>query len=163
MNSLMGIYKRHLLVSEFFISVVLALGIVVLLHQVVGQDVIAGALKSSRSGVYTALASAFGSLLGFVLTSASIVVTVSQLPQFQSIRQSRQYVGAYTVYAQAMLWLAIATVWAIAGLVTDTQDPGRLWYTYVMLWLVILSALRIYRCVWLLQVFVRFAATVQQR
>ena len=117
-----------------------------------------GALKGSRQALYTALASTGGSLLGFILTSVSVVMIFGQMPRFNLLRDKGRYNEAFGVYFQAIQWLAIATIWSILALLIDTDTAPKPVVTYVMLGLFILSSFRVYRCVWLLKVLVALAA-----
>jgi hypothetical protein len=157
----MSFYRKHFIAIELAISILAAAVLVLVIEQLLARNMPIGTLTGNRQALYTALASAGGSLLGFILTSVSIVVVFGQLRIFDLIRSAGQYEELFRVYFHGIGALAAATLWALAGLVVDTDRSPQPLFTYLMIWLVLLSALRVWRCVWLLQYIVRIAGAAR--
>src|SRR5688500_3574838 len=70
---LLGWWRRQFLWVELGVAVVLTAALVVWSEKYGGKQFIETLLKTQRGTVYGVLASVFGSLLGFVITTVSIV------------------------------------------------------------------------------------------
>jgi hypothetical protein len=151
-------YKRHFLFAEFAASVAMAATAVCAIELLGGRQPLMDTLRGVRASVYSTIASLAGSLLGFVLAAVSIIMIFGQMPRMKLVKDSGQYVTIFNVYFQSILWLAVATMWAVVGLLLDTDAVPRRWITYAMLWLVILVIVRMYRCVWVLQEVTKIGA-----
>ena len=115
-----------------------------------GAIIILDALKGNRSAIYSALASISGSLLGFVITAASIVIMAAGSDRLNVVRNSPHYGTLWRVFLQTMWSLACATVAALIALVID-RDSSPSWFAfYLCVAGAIFSALRMYRCLWVM-------------
>jgi hypothetical protein len=77
---------------------------------------IAQILDSQRGTVYGTLASIFGSLLGFVITTVSIVIAFATHERLAIVRASEHYPTLWKVFMSSIRVLGIATVVAFLGL-----------------------------------------------
>src|SRR5438046_2622337 len=118
-------YERNFLMIECLVSVAITVLLVIGINRIYGEAAVMGALKGSRQALYTALASTGGSLLGFILTSVSVVMIFGQMPRFNLLRDKGRYNEAFGVYFQAIQWLAIATIWSILALLIDTDTAPK--------------------------------------
>jgi hypothetical protein len=115
-----------------------------------GTATIINALNGNRGAIYSSLASIFGSLLGFVITAASIVITTAGSDRMALVRNSVHYKTLWRVFIQAMAVLAYATVASLVALITD-RDASPNWISfYLCLAGAIFAALRMYRCLWVM-------------
>ena len=148
-------YKAHFLCAEFALSVILTL---FLAEAGVWLPALGKALTDltgKDTTVYSTLASLAGTLLGFVITSISILIAIGRSPQLKLIRDSGQMATVWAVYSQAIGWLAMATVWSLAGMVLSRAGHAGSVIAVGECGLVILCAFRVYRCVWVLSSVVR--------
>jgi hypothetical protein len=113
--------------------------------------VLDGLLQQNRPAIYQALASILGALLGFVITAISIVLAFAGMDRLELLRGSPHYGTLWSVFTQTTWILALATVCALAALILDRDAaPNRL-ALYLCLLTALLSAVRIARCVWVLE------------
>ncbi|MFA5861779.1 MAG: hypothetical protein WDA16_08795 [Candidatus Thermoplasmatota archaeon] len=110
------------------------------------------ALDGNRAAVYGAVASIAGSLLGFVITSISIVIGFSQSDRLAVVRESSHYPTLWRILTSTTTILAASTLLALSALVVD-RDPGGTFkiLTYVLLAALVVAALRIWRTIWVLK------------
>lgn len=125
-----------------------------------GAAVVDSVLKSNRSAVYGALASVFGTLLGFVVTAVAILLSFVATDTFALLRQSSHYQTLWRTYTSAIRILAFSTVAAIVALVADTEDSPARWALYGAVLCILLALVRIARCLWILE---KVIAIVTQR
>jgi hypothetical protein len=137
---------------EFGLAVLATALIVFLIECKWGREDFRDALDQNRQALYSTSASLAGSLLGFAIAAVSIILAVGQMPRFRLLRESAQRDTVFRVYFQAILWLAVTTVWALAALVADTDATPRPVFAYGLIGLALISALRLSRCVWVLRV-----------
>lgn len=153
-DSIRARYGQNFLRNEFLISVALVGGVFLcaLFVKKDINDMLAIFLKDARPGFYTALASIGGSLLGFAITGISILFALSGIPKLAALQKSPYYADIFRIYVNAIKYLAIATVLALVGIFVDTnKDNPCLWIFYLNLWALVISAMRLWRCVWVLR------------
>jgi hypothetical protein len=130
---------------------VFAAGFVVWTERFGGLATVDRVLQDNRAAVYGALASIFGSLLGFVIATISIVVAFDALPRLRIVRESATYDTLWKVFTSAIRWLGGATVGALLALVLDRGGGlGRL-ALYIAVGTGAIAVLRVWRCVWVLE------------
>lgn len=154
---MMTFYKEHFLRAELVLSVVLTL---LLAESGMWLPELGKALTDltgKDTTVYSTLAGLAGTLLGFVITSISILIAIGRIPQLALIRDSGHMETVWAVYSQAIGWLAMATIWSLAGMVLSRSGHAGSVIAIGECGLVILCAFRVYRCVWVLSSFVRSA------
>lgn len=143
-------WKTNFLPLEFWFAVLLSIIFVVWAEAFQGKVIIDNMLDNNRNDVYSALAAIFGSLLGFTITSVSIVLGYSTSERLSIVRESKHYSLMWKVFTSAIKALAAATIVSFLGLVIDrNSDPS-----YIILYLNVLTAIlasfRLARCVWVL-------------
>lgn len=106
------------------------------------------AMLGNRAAVYGALASISGSLLGFVITSVSIVLGFHE--RLGVLAASKAYSQLWDIYRSATRWLSTATLFALAALVFDRDTmPFRPVFVACAVSSLV-AAMRIARCIWAL-------------
>lgn len=109
--------------------------------------------------MYGTRASIFGSLLGFTITAASIVLGFSSSPRLRIIRESRHYTTLWKVFGATIRALGLATVLSLVALIFDRDDAPAHTVFYLALFGFFLSCLRIARAVWVLENIISLMAT----
>ncbi len=107
-------------------------------------------LVENRGSLYGTLASIFGSLLGFTITAASIVLGFSSSPRLRIIRESEHYSMLWKVFGATIRALGFATVLSLVGLVFDRDANPSHWVLYLVGFAFLLACMRIARAVWVL-------------
>jgi hypothetical protein len=146
-----GWWRRHFMAFEGAIAVGLLAVLVYWVERRGGGPVIDQLLSSNRAAVYTAIASILGALLGFVMTAISIVLAFSAMERLEVLRQSPHYKTLWSVFTQTTWLLAAATGCALAALVFDRESAPCRIALYLCALTALLSAVRIARCVWVLE------------
>jgi hypothetical protein len=108
-------------------------------------------LKASRQAIYGTAASVLGSLLGFIITAASIVFAVSGSDRLKVIRDSKQYPALWAVFGATIRACGLATIAAFVALVFDRDERPVSWLLILVVFSVLLAILRIARAVWALE------------
>ena len=142
-------YKRHFLLAELIISIIFTIGIMVLVHFLWSHELLKSWIITNRNTIYPLIATIGGTLLGFVITGVSIILAFSESEKLRLLKRSKQYKTIFTIYFSTIKYLAITTIIAIIGLVVN--DDFSVVIFYLLLWSVTISALRIWRWLWVLQ------------
>lgn len=108
-------------------------------------------LTNDRIALYRTLASVFASLFGFTIAATSIVLLNSNSPRLRIVRESKHYNTLWAVFCATIRALAFALVISLIGLVFDRKgEPGH-WVFIVATFAFLLSCLRVYRAIWVLE------------
>lgn len=142
-------YGRSFLVIESLGMVLLAVALYVLSARG-GHVVIATMLRGRRPIIYGACASVLGTLLGFTMTSFSIMIGLVPRPAMKFFRT--KYPAAYrqlwAVFKSALRALLPATVLAIVALIVDHGSHPLI--PFLVLAMVLVAMVRVARCGWVL-------------
>ena len=158
MKTLCAFWGRHFLLLELIVSVLAGALFVWWFVRHGGQNVVDPTLDGNRAAVYGALAGIFGSLLGFVITAASIVLGLSGSERLAIIRESDHYDTLWKVFMSATRALAVATVASLAALVIDRDKRPCRVVLFIEVFFVILAVFRLTRCVWALENVIKLVA-----
>ncbi len=145
-------WRRHFLEAEFAVAVVATIVLVYVVHYSCFAACMDSVVAVSHPFIYGTLASICGSLLGFNLTAASIVLatTNSNSPGLRAVRRSQHYGAIRKVFGATAKALAAATVLALAGLVIDRTGALGITLDWSIVFAFLLSCLCVFRAVWVL-------------
>lgn len=143
-------WGAHFLNAELMLAVLLAAVFVYWSERAGGYSKVNSVLLTNRGAVYGALASVFGSLLGFTITAFSILLGLASSPQLEVVREQPEYPILWRVYKSSVSVFAAATAVALVSLVLDRDTSTNKWTTYLMVFYSTLAAARIYRVMWVL-------------
>lgn len=144
-------WRTNFLHAELGLAIVSGLTFIMWAQICGGGAIIDETLKGNRGAVYGALASIFGSLLGFAITAVSIVLGFSTTERLAVVRESKHYPTLWKVFTAAIRTLGLATVVALLGLILDRESSPMKWVLYLTVFAMILAILRLSRCVWVLE------------
>src|SRR5712692_10055225 len=122
MSRLIRWWNLHFLLYEFVISLLAGSLLLVWVSKFGGSVVVNSILNGNRSVVYGALASIFGTLLGFVITALSIIIGYSANEKFEFLKKSNHYSTLWDVLIKTIRALSLATAAMIIGLVFDRDS-----------------------------------------
>lgn len=151
MKSLRQFWRANFLPVEFAVALLLGLAFVIWSEILGGKGCLSYILTNNRAAIYGALASIFGSLLGFAITAVSIVLGFSQLDILAVVRNSVHYSTLWKIYISAMRVLAFATIVSLVGLVGDKDAAPHFWALYLAAVMALLAIVRVARCIWVLE------------
>lgn len=144
-------WRRHFLVVEGMIAVVLTVAFGVWYWRFGGAASVAALLSGNRSALYGTTASISGSLLGFVITATSIVLGFSASDRLAVIRESDQYPVLWRTFSATIRALAFATIMSLLCLLLDRDTAPFSILVIPLILAVLLSLLRIARTIWVLE------------
>jgi hypothetical protein len=108
-------------------------------------------LDGNRGPVYGAIATIWGSLLGFVITAISVVLGLVNHERLTVVRESKHYAQLWHVFTAASKALAFATLGALAALIIDRDTHVNYYCLAICVWLSVLCIFRLGRCMWVLE------------
>jgi len=162
MNLLPSWWREHFLWAEYGLAVFLS-GLFWFWSACLDSNIsVWPILEGNRGAIYGALASVFGSLLGFAITAVSIVIGFSGHERLAVVRQSRHYKTIWKVFFSSIRTLGFATVIALVGLVIDRDRTPHQSVVYLCTFASLLAVLRIARCAWVLENIVGLISSGQQ-
>ena len=113
-----------------------------------------GSVLDGRNALYGVLASLFGSLLGFSITSFAIMISLAGSPALGLLRDAEHHNTLVSIMASTIRWLGFGTLAALLAFLTDRGDWHGFWLSYVALVSVALaffaSCFRVARTAWVL-------------
>jgi hypothetical protein len=143
--------RRHFLGSELFLGTCATGVFAIWAERWHGFALVDEILEGNRGQVYAALASIFGSLLGFIIATASIVVAFQGLPRLRVVRDSSTYPVLWRVFTSAIRWLGAATIGALIALVFDNGHATSHLAFYFCFFTTLVAMLRVARSVWVIE------------
>lgn len=148
-------WGANFLVAEGVLAALVAVGIGVgvRLGNLAGsrEAIVDSLLFGNRTALYGALASVFGALLGFVITTLTIVLGYSQHPRLMRVRNSPHYKTLWKVFSASIRAMAFATAAPIAAMLFDRDASPMYFIGLVVLWSGMLGIARLARCIWILE------------
>jgi hypothetical protein len=116
-----------------------------------GLAIIEPILHGNRAAVYGTLASILGALLGFAITTISIVIAFSGERRLQMLAKTKHYQSLWRVLTSAVRWFGLATIAALSALLLDRDDRTAPIILYVCVLTLVLSLMRLTRSIWVLE------------
>lgn len=120
-----------------------------------GATAISDLMKDNRSAIYGAVASVAGSLLGFLITSVSVVLGFSSSERLEILRQSRHYDTLSKTFIAGIRALGFATLAALTALVADKERSPHPLFLGLACYAAMLALARLLRCIWIFEIIVR--------
>lgn len=148
-------WKTYFLQVEFGLALLITILFILWTEICGGRTIIEGFLSQNRSDVYSTLAAIFGSLLGFIITSVSIVLGYATSDRLAIVRESKHYSLMWQVFTVAIRVLALATISALIGLMIDRDSHPIYIIFYFNIFIAILAVFRLARCVWVLEEIIK--------
>lgn len=148
-------WRRHFLGAELALAVAVTAAAGLYLRLTGRGGAIDSVLFENRAATYGAIASVFGSLLGFVIATFAIVLGYSQHERLQAVRDSRHYQTLWRVFSHAVWALGLGTIAPIAALLFDRDARPLHWLGLLVFGAALLGLLRLVRCVWVLEHIVK--------
>jgi len=150
--------RRHFLWAELCLALIVTLGFSLSRDHFGGWIPVMNVLKDNRSAIYQTATSIFGSLLGFAIAALSLLISFSGSPSLKLVQESNHYPTLWKTFAAANRALGLATVASFLALIFDRdRSPSRLIF-FAVFYAAMLAALRVARCIWILEQVVRVVA-----
>jgi len=150
-------YTANFLSFELILAVIAVIILITIIAITGNKDHLIQFLNGNRQGLYTVLASIAGALFGFVITAVSIIMVFMQNERLKLVRESRHHETVYRVFFSTIRYLAFATIWSIIALLIDTDSTPKTWVFYIELFALIVVAMRMARCIWVMEKVINLA------
>ena len=147
-------YKENFLCVETLIGVLLTVALYLIFSTYLTSDQFASLLMNVQSKVYPVTSIGAITLLGFIITGISILITFTEIPSLKPLKTSRQYPTLFKIYFSAIKHLGILAFLSILGILLD-QKAIALFIFYLVILFILTSTLRIWRCLWVLEQFIQ--------
>jgi hypothetical protein len=144
-------WRKHFLLVELFLAITLTAMLGFWSARWGGHEVLLNLVKGNRGAIYGALASLFGSLLGFSITAMSIVLGFTTSERLALLRSTSHYKDLWAIFTSAIRVLGITTIGALIGLIFDREVVQRPYIFVACVGLSTLCILRMVRCLWVLE------------
>jgi uncharacterized membrane protein len=144
-------YKKHFLLFEFAIAVLLGLVFLCWALLYGGDAVLRAVMKNRYGAIYGTLTSVFASMLGFMMATVSIIIGFMSSDKLAVVRRSRHYLTLWRIFVQAIWFLFISTLYAFLCLVLNPDGSTCAWMVYPLVPMTVLVALRLARGIWVLE------------
>ena len=158
MRKVRAVWRRNFLGIESAVATTPALALVVYVGWFEGAAQLNELLQDQRGLVYRTLATISGTLLGFSLASASLVLTFVSSDRLALLRRSSHYGSLWKVFFQCIRALGLLTVMSLAAIVIDRDEAPFVWILAPMAGLATFVSLRLLRVIWILEQIVRLVS-----
>lgn len=116
-----------------------------------GTSTVNHVLHGDRATLYGVLASIFGALLGFVITSLSIILAFATSERLAVVRGSKHYPTLWKIFTASIRALGLATVVSVAALIGDRDSSPVPTLLVICVFTTLLAVARLIRSVWVLE------------
>lgn len=159
MTEMRKAWQEHFLIADGGAALVVAAAFLVWAEFYGGRGIMFTLLKNNFGGLYSTMAVIFGSLLGFMITAASIVITSGQSERFKILKMTSSLGSLMSAFTSSIRVLAIATAAAILGIVwgesSGWEMPAIFYVNAALLSLVIA---RLWRAICFFEAVIQIAA-----
>src|SRR5438270_4470232 len=135
--------EKHFLWTELIIGSLIVAALISIIERVAGDVWLTETLRGNRVTLYGVVTQVAASLLGFIVAAIAIIVSFSESSSVRIFRESGQYSALFRVCYSAVRWLGATTVVAFAAILIDSDAAPKKLMTYLTMWLVIISAVRV--------------------
>lgn len=151
MNRIQTFWQGHFLGMEAMMAGLMATIYSVWFFMFDGKCSVDEFMQGNRSIAYTTIAGIAGTLLGFSIAVASLVLNILPSPRMELVRKSKHYPKIGKTLTSTGKMLGFLTVVALICLVADTDRASIPWLTIPLCFFLILSAWRVLRVLWILE------------
>jgi hypothetical protein len=114
-------------------------------------DDLVAALNEHHSDFYGALASVIGSLLGFTITAAAVLLSFASTPELEVVRGNARYADLWQTFLAAIRWLGIGTAFSLVAIMVTPSGVYRDVELVLAAGVVSGCTARFVRCVWVFE------------
>ena len=151
MISARAYWRRRFLGVEAAIAVAPALALLAWFVLGEGRECVDGLMSDVRADVYRTTATISGTLLGFLIAVASLVLNFVSADRLALLRTSERYPAMWETFFQTTRVLGALTVTALVCLVFDKDGASLPWLVVPFVLFLSLSLARLLRVIWILE------------
>ena len=146
-----GFWRRHFLGVESLVAILPCVALAIWLVFFDGMLAANALISDNRVNVYGTTAGIAGTLLGFSITVASLVLNFASSQRLAVVRRSRHYPKLWKTFFQTIRFLGGLTVIALICLIWDKDEAPNTWLIVPFCLFLSLSIVRLIRVVWILE------------
>lgn len=150
-KKLKNYWDVHFLRLELLLSIAIGIGFGIWVLMFSGEQRVDTILSGNRSAVYGTLAAIFGALLGFVITTLSIIIGYLPNERFDFLRKSPHFPTLGKVLISTVKVLSVATIVMVVGLIFDRDSSPQHLILCFSVFIILLALLRLGSCIWVLE------------
>ena len=152
LKSVVQKWSANFLVFELGAAGVVTAGFTAwLLSPLEGMAILESLLEGNRTGLYQTIVQVFGSLFGFSVTMASIMVGLCNMERMTIVRQSARYDDLWRIWWGTMRSSAFVAVVALGCLVADRDQAPRVYLSVGLFFGLCWFGVRMARAIWALR------------
>lgn len=144
-------WRRHFLGVEAALALVPALTLLVWFVLGDGRECVDGLMSGVRADIYRTTATISGTLLGFLIAVASLVLSFVSTERLTLLRTSEHYPAMWETFFQTTRVLGALTVTALVCLVFDKDGGSLPWLVVPFVLFLSLAFARLLRVIWILE------------
>ncbi len=146
-NFLYNQYKKHFLLGELAISFLIVIILIFCIQNIWINDEIESWINLNGNNLYSLIATTAGTLFGFVITGVSILFVFPDTSNLKKLRNSPLYKYVYKIYISTIKYLGLTLIISVVAIFCHNYIVI---FFYVVLWTIIITFFRIWRCLWVL-------------
>lgn len=149
-NYITRVYEKYFLEFELLLSILIAsliTGFFIFYYSQIWQNNTFLALLINP--VFPVIATISVTLLGFIMTGVSVLISFTDSGKLNLLKQSVHYQTLFDIFFSAIKFLAITAAISIFGIFSSGTILQISFY--LILWGIIISSFRTYRCIWALE------------
>ena len=152
MNPVRRFWDNHYLGIDALVALAFAVALGVWFAFFGGTSFIDEFIHENRATIYWTTAGIAGTLLGFSMTAVSLILNLMSSERLKIVRESPAYRILWKTFFQTIHVLGLLTITSLVCLIVDNGSAPVIWFIIpVFFFLIILSVLRLYREVWVLE------------
>lgn len=140
---------------RFWLAVGITVALALIDWKYYGLKLVSNNLDSVRKETYSAIATIFGALLGFVITAFSIIASLSGSKVMGRLHKTGSDAELFDGIVRITGVIGLATVLFLAAIFVDTEAHPRLIYEYTLFGVSVWAALAVVSVVFIIDSVVR--------
>lgn len=151
-NKIEAFYSNHLKLSNVIIALFIILIVRWVLESQYSPDDLNTLVSANKDDIYIIVATISGTLLGFIITSISVIAAFFDSEKLDLIRETGKVEDLFNVFFSTIKFLAITTLIAVVGIISNYWT---ILVFYLVLFTVIVSSFLITACIYVLEIIVK--------
>lgn len=151
-TKVVAFYWNNLKLSNAFIAFLIVLIIKFWLESVYFPNELNALVSANKNNIYIIVATISGTLLGFIITSISVIAAFFDSEKLDLIREVGKVDDLFNIFFSTIKVLAITTLIAVSGIIFNYWTISVF---YLVIFTVIVSSFLIAACIWVLEILVK--------
>ncbi|RJS49675.1 MAG: hypothetical protein CIT03_02485 [Methanobacterium sp.] len=150
-TKIVAFYWNHLKLSNVILSFFIVFIIKFVLETYYSPGDLNTLISANKDNIYLIVATISGTLLGFIITSISVIAAFFDSKKLELIREYGMVNDLFNIFFSTIKFLAITTLIAILGIISN----WTILIFYLIIFNVIVSSFLIACCIWALETIIK--------